>query len=412
MSHKPSIPYVADILLAEAAWLVSAEGLLAVARSAELASNSLAANKLLRKDFSARQAQLILLQRELRLAARVKFPLADSMFFTRRSYEQATDAWIARYKAKHFRGLSAVADFCTGLGGDAMGLADVVSVKCVDRDAGLLQIAAHNVGLIRSDAAAFIAEDVSAKHLADCDAWHIDPDRRQGDKRTTNPFAYEPGVEFIDNLLERCPRGCLKLAPAAIVPEHWRDLAHLEWISRGRECRQLVAWFGEHPRKPEAKSATNVTSDGTNFTFFGEAGLPFQFAGELGPYLYEPDAAVLASDLAGAMARHHGLLALADGIHYFTGEVPLSEPLLTGYWVDEVLPLRLETVQKALRSRDVGTVEVKKRGVDIEPAQWQKALRGSGANMVVVFATRLQSRMVAIIAKRLETKPDGISVIE
>ena len=93
------------------------------------------------------------------------------------------------------------------------------------------------------------------------DAWHIDPDRRATGRRTTNlASTTSPMSRPIDQLLARCPNGAVKLAPATKVPQHWSDSCELEWISRDRECKQLVAWHGNLACNAGSVRATAISS--------------------------------------------------------------------------------------------------------------------------------------------------------
>src|SRR6187431_67707 len=56
----------------------------------------------LRSHFTSKQAHLLMEQTELRRRATAKFTQAHQMFFTRVGLEQATDEWVARYKASRF----------------------------------------------------------------------------------------------------------------------------------------------------------------------------------------------------------------------------------------------------------------------------------------------------------------------
>ena len=64
--------------------------------------------------------------------------------------------------------------------------------------------------------------------------------------------------------------------------------------------------------------------------------------------------------------------------------------------------LRAKAIAAALKSRDAGSVEIKKRGADINPDDLRKALklRGGSAQLTVI-ATRLAGRHRAIICRRL-----------
>ena len=101
----------------------------------------------LRKDLTAEQVHLVLEQVGLRRRAAEKFSLAGQMFFTAKGLEQATDEWLAAYKAKKFADGDGgvLADLCCGIGGDLVALAGRGPVVGVDRDPVAALFAEANV---------------------------------------------------------------------------------------------------------------------------------------------------------------------------------------------------------------------------------------------------------------------------
>src|SRR5690606_17795511 len=115
-----------------------------------------------------------------------------------------------------------------------------------------------------------------------------------------------------------------------------------EWISDGRECRQLVAWFGSLAKLPGSRRATLVDASGAATTFESDALEEPPVAAALSPFLFEPDPAVLAAKLTGALAAKFDLAAIAPGIAYLTGPAPVANPLLSCFEVQETFPLDLK----------------------------------------------------------------------
>ena len=357
------------------------------------------------------------------------------MFFTRLALEQATDQWVAAYKAGRFPQGAPLADLCCGLGGDLLSLVRRGSVWAVDRNPVMTILAEANVAAVRDSvthytatenrgdayaqsAVKFDAADVTevAGSLADVTAWHIDPDRRPAGRRTTKLELHDPGPEILERLLTACPNAAIKLAPAADLPESmWRE-AELEWISRGRQCRQLVAWFGKLSQHPGRRRATIVKQTASEdihtapsateakvTTFVGEANVECPPASQVGRYVFEPDAAVLAAKLEGALAAEHGLSALSASAAYFTADSPCDCEALACFEVLEVMPYRVKTLRQWLAARGIGRLEVKKRGVPLDPQQVRQELltSRSGAEEVTLLLARIQGKVTAILAKRV-----------
>ncbi|MGD9635667.1 MAG: class I SAM-dependent methyltransferase [Pirellulales bacterium] len=360
----------------------------------------------LRKQFSTERSHLLLEQVELRERARAKFARAEEMFFTRIGLEQATDEWVAWYKARRFAEVAAaraVTDLCCGIGGDLLALGEVAQVVGVDRDDVSGTLAAANARALGRDQNVKVeAADVDAYELGQHVAWHLDPDRRPQGRRTTALAWSSPGTETIERLLSASPHAAVKLAPAADLPAAWEERCELEWISRDRECRQLVAWHGSLARDVGKRCATVLSVDGKeSASFAGEANVEFSYA-PLDQFLFEPDPAVLAAQLAGAFGDRHGLSALSPGIAYLTGPQAIDSPLLACFAVNEVLPLDLRKISDALCVRHIGRLEIKKRGVDHDPQRVRKQLRVGGDNEATLLLTKLNGKHAAILAQRCE----------
>jgi hypothetical protein len=208
-------------------------------------------------------------------------------------------------------------------------------------------------------------------------------------------------------MLARNACAAIKLAPAATWPEAWNSLAEWEWISRGRQCRQLVAWFGGLATQPGQHRATilsgtpgqgSVTADA--HTFVGKPGDEVPIAASVGRYVYEPDAAVLAAKLSTALAAAHDLHAIAAGIAYWTGDSLIDDPLLAAFEVESVLPFDLKKLKAHVRAINAGPLEIKVRGLDQNPAELRKRLDPQGTQPYTILLTRIEKRATAIIAKR------------
>ena len=368
----------------------------------------------LRKQHSAERTHLLLEQVELRERAKAKFDRARDMFFTRIGLEQATDEWVGGHKARRFAANvseGSVADFCCGIGGDLISLAAIGPTIGVDRDpiAGCLATAnARAAG--EDEKTSLRIADIETLDLREFAAWHLDPDRRPQGKRTTALDWSSPSTAVIEQLLVVVPHAAVKLAPAADVPKSWAVRCELEWISRDRECRQLVAWHGALAEAPGKCRSTALSSDGsTTASFVGSPNEAFGCS-TLDQFLFEPDAAVLAAHLGGALAREQGLSAVSAGIAFLTGPRPVASPLLTCFEVEEVLPLDLRKVGDVLRERGIGKLEIKKRGVEHDPHMIRKKLHLQGSDSGTLVLTKLAGKHAAILARRCVRAHDSPSL--
>jgi hypothetical protein len=358
----------------------------------------------LRDEFSPERASAIAEQLDLRKRAQRKFSQAARLLFTRTSLEQATDECVAKYKAGKFPPDALAFDLCCGIGGDLMALAGRGPTIGFDRQAGVAALAAANLRATATHPWLAVAADAACVDVRVAAAWHIDPDRRPLGRRTTRVEAHEPSLETLDSLLAANANGAIKLAPAAEVPVHWAANAALEWISSAGECRQLVAWFGALAdptgrRIAGQRSATIV--DGNRFhTIVGQPDVPVPAASQWGRFAYEPDAAVLAARLTGALAQAHGLAAAAPPVAYLTSDVQVRNMALAAFEVQAVMPFDLRRVKAFLREGRYGRLEVKKRGVSIDPEKVRQQLRVPGDESISLLIAPGKRGTEAILARR------------
>jgi hypothetical protein len=394
-------------------WLTSDSASKWLEFAAAASATTLKLAEWLRQDLTAEQVHLVLEQTALRRRAADKFSLATQMFFTTKGLEQATDEWVAAHKAERFAGRSdgKCADFCCGIGGDLLALASRGAMVGVDRDPTATLFADANVAAWRAadrplNTVELRACDVESVDAGNLTAWHLDPDRRPAGRRTTRVVAHDPRPYVIERLLAECPNGAIKLAPAAQLPDDWPSRAELEWISRDGECRQLVAWFGDLAKDPARRLATVFAPRGTRHaprTVRGDPDVPVPIAPRVGRFVFEPDAAVLAAKLTGALASEHGLSTITPGIAYLTGDLLVNDAALDSFEVVELLPLRATALREWLKQRSIGQLEIKKRGVDVDPERLRQELRPAGDNAATLIITRIDGRRTVIAARRVES---------
>ncbi len=389
---------MSEISPADYEWLIS-EAAVESLRLAESAKSVTVVATRLRRQLSASRVHLILQQVELRKRAAAKFSQAARMFFLPQQMEQATSEAVAIYKSARFPA-GAVADLCCGIGGDTIGLAKQHAVCAFDRDNICRLLAQENVRVNAGLAVEVVQADVAQVAVDTCVAWHIDPDRRPTGRRTTDLQYYAPGASTIDRLLSRNEHGAVKLAPAATVPEHWQPRAHLEWIGHQRECKQLVASFGRLAAYPGQRAATVINNQGHSLgTVVGQPREAEEISSQLGPYLFEPHAAVRAAGLSQVLAEEQQLVPLGWQLPYFSGNAPLTHPALACFEILEQLPFDRKKVKAALRLRKVGRLTVKTQE-RLDPRQEIKRLKVSGEEAGCLFIFPHQNRTLAVLTRR------------
>ena len=342
----------------------------------------------------------VLNQSKLRSRAMPKFgPFAERMLFTEAGLEQATRLKVAALHAGRFRdaGVTSVADLGCGIGADALALAAIdLRVTGVERDEVTAAIAAYNLAPFEN--ATIENADATAIDLAGFDAVYLDPARRSDARRLKDPADWSPSLDFAFEIGSRLPTG-VKLGPGID-----RDLipagVEAQWISVDRDVVELGVWFGAAARPGVGRSALVIGEHGTAELTAAADSADVEL-GALGEYLYEPDGAVIRARLIGDLARSLDARMISDQIAYLSTDAAVRTPFAVGFRVTETLPLDERAIKKRLQALGIGTLEIKKRGVDIDPAQFRAKLSLKGTNNATLFLTRVAGKRVALLAERL-----------
>ena len=341
----------------------------------------------------------VLTQSKLRAKAAGKFgPFAERMLFTEAGLEQATRLSVAALHAGRFQaaGLHHVADLGCGIGADALALAALdLKVTAVEADEVTAAIAAYN--LAPWPDVTVVHADATTVDLGGVDGAYLDPARRDRNKRLSNPADWSPSLDFAFGLGERMPTG-IKLGPGIdrdLIPAD----AEAQWVSVDHEVVELGVWFGQLAR-PGIRRAALVIGDHGRAELTADDDSEDAEAGPLGEFVYEPDGAVIRARLIGDVARSLDARMLSRDIAYLTSDAAADSPFATRFRVVASLPLDVKSIKRELASRSIGTLEIKKRGVDIDPAQFRKQLTLKGRESATLILTRAGGKRAALLAQR------------
>ena len=381
--------------------------------------------RLRKQGFDAGLVAAVVTQARLRHKARVKFgEFADRMLFTQAGLEQATRLSVAAHHATRFAraGFTRVADLGCGIGGDALALASLgLAVHAVDADEVTATLAAFNLAPFENcSVAQSLAENVD---LEPFDALWFDPARRVSGNgysgapgksaRLTDPADWSPNLTWVFEQASEKPAG-IKLGPAYpldIIPaELGGQPVEAQWIDVGGETVELVLWTGALARPGIGRSALVVehahAGNPAGFhelTAAGESSDPH--VGELGSFVYEPHGAVIRSRLIGDLARSIDAHALDEHIAYLSADNHTATPFADAFRVLDTFPVDPKKISATLAQREIGTLEIKKRGVDIDPAVFRTKLKLRGSHSATLLLMRLgsgaASQRIAVLAERV-----------
>jgi SAM-dependent methyltransferase len=387
--------------------LLTAEGLRLLDETGEIASTDDVARAVSRLRAAGHAPELVSAvvgQARLRGRARAKFgDFAARMLFTRAGLEQSTRLSVSAGHAGRFRaaGIARVADLGCGIGGDSLGFAALgLEVLAVDADEVTAALAAYNL--------APFGDAVEVRHAAAQDvdlsavgAVWLDPARRTAGHTETARVAaadYSPPLDWAFETL-RAHGGGLKLGPG-FDRDALPDDVEAQWVSADGSTIELVVWTGTLARDGVRRAAL-VTRGEDAWELTAGADAEDEPVRELGAFVHEPDGAVIRARLIGDVARALSAGMLAPKMAYLTSDAALTSPFVASFRVRETLPFETKALAKALRARGIGTLEIKKRGVDVDPAVLRTKLGLRGAESATLILTRVGGRRLALLADRV-----------
>ncbi len=332
-------------------------------------------------------------------------------WLTEAGLQQASRPAVAVRRARQLaeQGMTRFVDLGCGLGIDSIAAARAgLAVTAVERDDRTAAYAARNLahfapsGHVRVVCADALEQDVPRGSVA-----FVDPARRSGThrdgsaRRSLAPEDWSPPWSWLEAFATTHPVTVAKVAPGID-----RDLpppgVAIEWVSVAGALVEATLWFpgvrGDRPRRTATllspASDPWQPSDERQLSGTGEPAP----VGDLGAWLLEPDAAVIRSGLVGDLASLIGAHTFSEGIAYLTSDSPASAAWGRVSRIEAVVPTRPKALRAELRRRGFGSVEIRTRGLGLDPAalRRQLALRGDGPSASLVL-TRVAGSATGIL---------------
>jgi hypothetical protein len=377
-----------DLDVDVAAWLVSDDGLEAVARTdAELrvGAEVLTVVTARRRDgLDARRAAAVVDAAQARVRARARWPDADRLVFTRSGLEQASDPAVSAWRAQRFADHDHVEDRAAGCGGDTLAIAATgAQVTALDRDAARLRLLAHNAAVRGLDVTTVVADALTHPPPAEGPV-HVDPGRRLGGRRVRRLAEHRPSVPAVAAHLATVAEGPglgVVLGPGVDLDDpDLPDRVELEFVQLGRHLVEAVAWSGGL-RAPGADRTATILPDPASVDAVepatrsrGTRG-PRLAVGAVGDLLVEVAPAAVRARLHDEIGAEIGARRLATRRALLTvdGDL-LASPWWRARPVEAVLPAGPRAIRRWLQGVDTRPVEVVLHGVDLDPVGFRRAI--------------------------------------
>lgn len=385
------------------------ESLAAAAEEPE--PDSLAALVRLREQFGPTLAAAAVTQVVLRRRATTKFGTAAAqLFFTREGLEQASRPAVAAHHAERMlaAGVRRVVDLGCGVGTDALAFARAgLDVIAVDSDPVTAEVAAANLRSLDLATSAEVltgtAEDlwpllgsVPADHRTGV---FCDPARRTGQGRSWRLEDLSPSWSFVAELLAGAQPTGVKLGPGLphkVIPAD----VEAEWLSSRGATVEAGLWAGRGAT-PGLWSALLVEDPPRRLRATVTERPPVDHPRR---YLYEPLGAVVRSDGVATLAAQLGGALLHPDLAYLTTDEAVDTVFATRFTILGSFAYRAKDLRTWAAINDIGVLEIKTRGLSLDPAALRRRLRLRGSRAATLVITRTSEGPTVLEVSR-ETDP-------
>lgn len=350
----------------------------------------------------------VLTQAKLRRRARKKFgDFTDGLLFTEAGLEQASRLQAAALHAGRYRGakISQVADLGCGIGAESLAFAAIeLEVKAFEIDEVTAALAVFNLGAF--DNVEVEQADVTTLDLSQFESLFFDPARRDLQStsaraiRKFDPGEFAPNFDWVVEQARTKPTG-IKLGPGhphEAIPED----AEAQWLSIDGDLVELALWFGDVKRPKVKRAATMIDANGRHEIVSETAESQSATVDSLKRYIYEPDNAVVRSHLIAELASQIDATLIAPQIAYLSSDAKIESPFVRGFEVIDEMQFDRKKLKSYLREKNIGILEIKKRGADVIPEELRKELQPKGDESATLVITRIGENHRVIIAKPFE----------
>ncbi len=369
---------------------------------ADLADLSLAEK--MRSIFNPDVVSAALTQVALRRKAVTKLgPIAEELFFTSPGLEQATRWEVAQWKAQRLiaMGAKTVDDLCCGIGIDALAFVHAgLQVRAYERDEMTAEIAQANLGRYGVEViCADVTDHLSQieKHIEQGSAIYIDPARRHGGRRTWRLSEISPSWSFVQQIIDMADIWAIKLGPGMRYDEI-PPACEARWVSHLGDLVEMSIWSHDRPDEDQSTHYRAVILPGECEVEGNPHGscLP---VGDLGRYIVEPDPAIIRAQAFDIFADKCWLLDRK--IAYLACDEPIISPYGYSYRILDVFPYSEKKLKAWTKEADIGILEIKKRGIEADPAKLRQRFKLAGSQRATIIITPTRQGTKVLVVERV-----------
>jgi hypothetical protein len=332
------------------------------------------------------------------------------VFPSKTAAEQCSSEQTARYKLRLLDGERHLCDLTGGLGIDAYYFAQKAErVTYVECSRTCFEAAMYNFSLLQAGNIGGLparAEEAWAS-VADVDVFYLDPSRRREGMRLFALRDCEPDLtKLLPQLLSKAPKVIAKLSPMldirhtlALLP----GATAVHVVSVRNECRELLFVWQREADAPEPDiHCVNYTADGTEQVFrfspAEEQGCIAPVCGQVGAYLYEPNASILKAGACKLTAVRTDTCKLHLHSHLYTSDTLIAGFPGRAFRVREVIPFHGKTCRTIARHIPQANISI--RNFPLTVCELRRRTRITEGGNDYLFATTLAGHEKVLICCR------------
>src|SRR6185312_2428446 len=157
------------------------------------------------------------------------------------------------------------------------------------------------------------------------------------------------------------------------------------FVSEHRELKEAVLW--SPALATTTRRATLLDAGGRTLIADGDATLPLRGPGA---FLIDPDPAVTRAGLVEILGASLGdAWKIDDRVAFLSSNQELLTPFGRTLRVEASMPWSLARLKESLRSLDIGTLDIRKRGSAVDVDEIQRRLKLTGRQSATVVLTRV-----------------------
>lgn len=338
------------------------------------------------------------------------YPVSALWYPRHLSMEQCSSEATALYKASLLGG-DTFADLTGGFGIDCSFISqNFKQADYVERQTELCELALHNFPLLglehirihNRDGVAYLQE------MLPVDCLFLDPARRDGHGGKTVAISdCEPDVSALEALLvDKAKKVMVKLSPMldmSLALNELKTVGEVHIVAVNKECKELLLILQKEPISSEITiHCEHIAGNGENqhyaFTWNQEKASPCPLSDEIGPYLYEPNAAILKAGAFRSLTQVYPVKKLHVNSHLYTAATLLPDFPGRRFWVEAVSGFGKKELKAFLKDMDKANITI--RNFPLSVAELRKRLKLKEGGDDYIFATTLSNEQKVLIKGR------------